>query len=175
MLIYLQMIEADEDKSKLEQLYIKYRGLMYRIAYGFLHSEHDAEDAVHQAFLSIIENFKKISEVECQKTKAFCVIAVERKALTMIRNRKKIADEYEIELDGVEFPMPGDSDLADAMARLSGRYREVILLRFYFGYTTKEIADILEISHAAVLKLIWRAKQALAKLLEGEIDEHEKV
>lgn len=175
MIIYLQMLETEEEKSKFEQLYTQYRGLMYRIAEDFLGNEHDAEDAVHQAFLSIIENFEKISEVECPKTKAFCVIVVERKALTMIRDRKKFAGGYEIELDGVEIPMPTDSALSIALAQLSARYREVLLLRFHMGYTTKELAEIFETSHASALKMVWRAKQALAKLLEGEIDHHAEV
>ena len=32
MIIYLQMIESDEDKSKFEQLYIMYKGLMFHVA-----------------------------------------------------------------------------------------------------------------------------------------------
>ena len=61
MIIYLQMIESDEDKSKFEQLYIMYKGLMFHVAMKILKNEFDAEDAVHQAFLSLIENLKKIA------------------------------------------------------------------------------------------------------------------
>ena len=52
MIIYFQMIESDEDKSKFEQLYIMYKGLMFHVAMKILKNEFDAEDAVHQAFLS---------------------------------------------------------------------------------------------------------------------------
>ena len=175
MIIYLQMTETPEDKTKFERLYKKYRDLMYHIAYGFLQNEHDAEDAVHQAFISIIENLEKISSAECPKTKAFCVIVVERKALNMIRERKKYADSYDLELEGFEITLPEESGLPSAMAQLSARYREVLLLRFHHGYTTKEIADILSISHSAALKLIWRAKHELSALLEREDDHYEKV
>lgn len=175
MVIYLQMIESPEYKIKFERIYNRYRGLMYSIAYSFLKNEHDAEDAVHQAFVSIIENLEKLSSVESPKTKAFCVIVVERKSLNMIRERKKYADSYDLELDGIEISIPEETGLPSAMARLSGRHREALLLRFHFGYTTKEISDILGISHSATLKLIWRAKQELALLLEGEESHHEKV
>lgn len=47
MLIYLQTIETEEDKSKFEDIYREYRGLMYYVAYKRLHHEQDAEDAVH--------------------------------------------------------------------------------------------------------------------------------
>ncbi len=36
MLIYLSMIESEADKSLFEQLYIRYKGLMYHIAYRIL-------------------------------------------------------------------------------------------------------------------------------------------
>lgn len=68
------MIESDEDKSKFEQLYIMYKGLMFHVAMKILKNEFDAEDAVHQAFLSLIENLKKISDVKCPKTRAYIVI-----------------------------------------------------------------------------------------------------
>lgn len=175
MIIYLQMIDSPEYKMKFERLYHKYRDLMYNIAYNFLKNEHDAEDAVHHAFVSIIENLEKLSSVECPKTKAFCVIVVERKALNMIRERKKYAGSYDLELDGIEIFIPEETGLPSAMARLSDRYREALLLRFHLGYTTKEISHILGISHSATLKLIWRAKHELSALLKGEESHHEKV
>ena len=70
MLIYLQMIETDEDRQKFIQLYETYRGLMFYVANRILHNTEDAEDAVHQAFLSIIENLDKISMVHCPKSRA---------------------------------------------------------------------------------------------------------
>lgn len=33
MIVYLQMIETDEDKSKFEEIYQEYRNLMYYVAY----------------------------------------------------------------------------------------------------------------------------------------------
>lgn len=173
MLIYLQMLETPEEKITFEQLYRKYRGLMYHIAYNILHNESDAEDAVHQAFVSIIQHFKKITDIESPQTKAFCVIIVERKALTILRSKAKIIDIYDIEQKGVEIPLPGDSGLADSMSRLPAKYREVLLLRFYFGYSPHEIANIFHMSHAAVKKLIWRAKIKLATLLKEDGNSYE--
>ena len=48
MIIYLQMIESDEDKSKFEQLYIMYKGLMFHVAMKILKNEFDAEDAAYE-------------------------------------------------------------------------------------------------------------------------------
>ena len=45
MIVYLQMLETAEDRAAFEQLYLTYRSLMYRIAYGILRNQQDAEDA----------------------------------------------------------------------------------------------------------------------------------
>ena len=58
--LYLSVIDTDDDKNQFEQLYIKYKDKMYSIAYGILHNIEDSEDAVHQAFLTIANNFEKI-------------------------------------------------------------------------------------------------------------------
>ena len=72
--IYLSVLDSDEDKSRFEVLYNLYRQSMYAIAYGILHNEFDAEDAVHESFLKIANHFEKIEEIKCPKTKAFIVI-----------------------------------------------------------------------------------------------------
>ena len=71
MLIYLQMIETPEDRTKFEQIYDKYLGLMYHVALKILGNHEDAEDAVHQSFISIAENIKTIHDVDCPETKSY--------------------------------------------------------------------------------------------------------
>ena len=113
MLIYLQMLESDEDKLKFEQLYTHYKGLMFRVAYDILQNKQDAEDAVHLSFLSVIENFQKISGIDCPKTKSFLVIIVERKAIDILRKRSKFTELFDDAQYGIEVPLPGDNGLAD--------------------------------------------------------------
>ena len=43
-MIYLQMIESEEDKVKFEEIYLKYKALMFYTANKILHNEQDAED-----------------------------------------------------------------------------------------------------------------------------------
>jgi RNA polymerase sigma-70 factor (ECF subfamily) len=69
---------------------------------------------------------------------------------------------------GVEIPLPGDNGLADTLAQLPARYRQVLLLRFAYGYTTRELAKEFGMTQSAVQKLIWRAKETLKNhLSEG--------
>ena len=52
MLLYMAMIESEEDRSKFEIIFYEYRDLMYSVAKKILHDDRDAEDAVQEAFLS---------------------------------------------------------------------------------------------------------------------------
>ena len=143
--------------------------LMFSVANRILKNEYDAEDAVHQAFVSIIDNLNKIGAVDCPETRSYVVIITENKAIDIIRSRKHLAgEELNDAIHGIEIPLPGDNGLADAMAKLPARYREVLLLRFDNGYNTKELAKMLGMTQGSVQKLIWRAKDALKKQLEKD-------
>ena len=169
MLIYLSMIELPEDQDTFEQIYRKYRYLMLHVASQILQNHQDAEDAVHEAFVAIIQNLDKISEVASPKTKSFVVLIVERKAIDMLRKKQR-ENWTEINEDvlGVEVPAPGDHGLADAMAHLPAHYREVLLMRYDIGITNREIAKILGITESGVRKMLGRAKRALEEALQKE-------
>lgn len=142
---------------------------MFQVALKVLHNEHDAEDAVHQAFLSILKNIKKFAEVECPETRRLIVVIAERKAIDVFRvNNRHSVVPYEDEVYGVKVSIPEDKGLASAMAKLPARYREVLQLRFGIGLTTKEIGELFGMTQESVQKLVWRAKQSLQKQLEKD-------
>ena len=63
------------------------------------------------------------------------------------------------------------ADLLDALRRLTGDQQQVIVLRYYAGFTTAEIAHALERSERAVYSLEVRALAALRRALApGRID-----
>ncbi len=169
MLVYLQMLETAEEKDKFARLYTLCRGKMMAAAMRLLRNREDAEDAVHQAFLAVLENFSKISNVDCPQTTAYVVIITERKALDLLRARSR---HPEVELDpekpGLAVPPPEGDALAAALARLPARCREALLLRYRHGYGTGELAKLFGMKRGAVQKLLWRAKEALKRELEKE-------
>ena len=167
MIIYLQMLETPEEKSKFEQLYLEYKGLMFHVAYEILHNEQDAEDAVHQAFVKIAENIKKIDDPICPKTHSYVVTIVENKAIDQYRKQLKHQTvELIDDIQGTNAHYEGDNDLTKCILKLPARYREMILLRYHHGYSVREIAGMMGISLPAAIKLDQRAKQKLKKLCE---------
>ncbi len=171
MLVYLQAIESGEDKSKFERIYYRYRKLMFHVAAQILHNDADAEDAVHQAFVSVIENLHKAGDPASPETRCYVVTIAERKALDILRSRQKVvALDNDETAPGLEVPPPEVSELAAAMARLPARYREILLLRYRNGYSNAELGKMLNIKAGSVQRLLWRAKEALRENLSGKGD-----
>ena len=169
MITYLAMIDSPDDQQKFEKVYTKYRYLMLHVAYKILQNHHDAEDAVHQAFISIIENLDNIFEVDSPKTRSYIVIITERKAIDLLRKiQKRQTLEFNEDISGVEISFEMDNPIATAIAKLPSEYREVLLMRYHNGFSAKEIAAILSMSDSGVRKLIVRAKKALQEFLEKE-------
>lgn len=169
MLIYLSMIDTPEERDLFEVIYTKYRYLMLHVANKVLQNHHDAEDAVHEAFLSVIKNFDKFSDVESPKTRSLIVLIVERKAIDILRKKhKENLAEINEDILGIEVPAPGDLGVADAIVRLSANHREVLLMRFDIGLTNREIAKLLDITESGVRKLLGRAKRELRSELQKD-------
>ena len=169
MLIYLEMIETQNDKEKFEQLYDQYRNMMYYIAYQITENQQDAEDATHQAFIYILENLGKVDYVSRSRTESFVSIITAHKAVDIVRKRRPIIELVKAENELVTY-LPDDADeLLRAMAKLPKRYQDILLLRYDNGYSTRELAKMLGMSYGAARKLLWSAKNALREILSKEV------
>lgn len=163
MLIYALTIVKPADRPKLERLYLEYRSVMFCAANEILHNEHEAEDAVQQAFIKIAENLDKVPDELSNKTKAFVVTIAENTAIDRYRKLKRHGDcELCEEACGIE--ANSADELVSCILKLPARYRQFILLKYYHGYSTREIAKLLGMSSAAASKTAQRAKQRLEQL-----------
>lgn len=163
MLVYALTIVKPADPPKLERLYLEYRSVMFCAANEILHNEHEAEDAVQQAFVKIAENLDKVPDELSNKTKAFVVTIAENTAIDRYRKLKRHGDcELCEEACGIE--ANSADELVSCILKLPARYRQFILLKYYHGYSTREIAKLLGMSSAAASKTAQRAKQRLEQL-----------
>lgn len=172
MIAYLMMIDAPVEQSKFEKIYTHYKGLMYHVAFQILNNKEDAEDAVHDAFVKIAENITKIDDAVCPKTQHFIVTIVENRAIDVYRsNSRRKSKPYDDDFPGVPVNPEKTYSLSYCMAQLPARYREVILLKYYHGFSCKEIAKLMNISVVNAIKLDQRAKQKLYQICkeEGEL------
>jgi RNA polymerase sigma-70 factor (ECF subfamily) len=171
--IYLAMLDGEEDKNKFELLYVTYRKLMFYVANRILNDERLAEDAVHQTFLKILENFDKVGEISCHKTKSYIVTMVRNTAINLYNQRKR---RTTITLEDVEYcittePISVAEDLdhlARAVLKLPVIYKDVLTLKYVQEFSNEEIAQMLDISEATVRKRLERAKRRLEEILGRE-------
>lgn len=165
MLIYLQLIETEEDKSKFEEIYIEYRNLMQYLAYNRLHNKQDAEDAVHQVFVKIAEIIRTVDPVS-PRTKRLVVVMIENTVTDMLRKRSiHPSEEYQEEDQAVPDPDLCEKNLLDqCIWKLPEKQRLVIWLKYRDGYNLREIAKMLGITLVWAQKLDQRAKKRLAEL-----------
>lgn len=170
MLLYLALIDTPENKSKFEQIYRTYEKTMFYVANRILKDTYLSEDAVHQAFLRIIDNLDKINEIDCHKTKGFIVTIIQNIAIDLYRKRKRenciSFDEIEIFVeDMVSTDIIFENEIEQAIAKLPVNYLVVFKLKYSQGYSDKEISEILHITESNVRKRIERGKKKLEKML----------
>ena len=173
MLIYMSMIETNEDKDLFEGLYLKYRKHMKYIAMQILGDEYLAEDAVHNAFLKIITHLEKFHKIDCQETKNLIVIFIRSTSIDLYRKRKREFEQIDTLdqdiLTEADFSALNVADILSAIKTLPEIYRDVLLLKVEYEYTDREIAKILGIKTDTVSKRLERARRQLKKLL-GEVE-----
>lgn len=97
-MIYLLLIDTEEEKRKFALVYEKYRHYMFHIALKILKNSQDAEDAVHEAFIKLTKNMDKIGDVETLKTERYLYTIVKNTAIDIYRQKKRrFAKEVSVE------------------------------------------------------------------------------
>lgn len=177
--IYLSMVETEEQRSLVENLYFEYEQLMYRIAFSVLHNAQDAEDSVHEAFVRIITNIEKVSGIEPAKRGSYVIIVTRNMAIDLYRRNKK-----QVDADGLSDVSPdtghdverevfGKYDceqLNDALSKLPDTQREVLIMRYFHNEDIEDIAEVLGISPKAVRIRLHRARNTLYGLLKDDVN-----
>ena len=139
---YLSALESAADKEDFRALYRRYHGVMERTALAILQDPRDAEEAVQEAFIRVIENFSKIYEIPCKNLGAWLVTIVRNEAITMLRRRR---DHLPLDEDWAGFERqardaPDYASLVALFARLPETYRAALEMKLLLGYSGAEIA-----------------------------------
>lgn len=176
---YLSLVETEEERNLITMLYTKYEQKMYRVAYNILNSIHSAEDAVHEAFLKIIDKLSELNFENDVKTEALLVIIVKNVAINMYNKDKRIEPseilEETLEDDSSfsEYHRLEKTTAREAIDKLPDELREVIVLRYILEIDVKTIASTMDIAPTTVYARIQKARTVLRQILE-ETDERIK-
>ena len=177
---YLALLSDEAAKNKFEQLYLQYRHTLYWVALQILNDSSLAEDAVHDAFLRILNHLENISLEKCNKTRTFVVIIVRSIAIDMLRKKKKLAEtdlEEQYALSAGEQSDPemvllekeNNITIKKALKKMKQSYTDILTLQVVYGKSNQEIAKMLNLSPENVRIRLFRARQRLLSLLK-EVD-----
>lgn len=171
MLFYLNLIEQQEDKTKFEQLYIKYKHKMINRANIILKDQYLAQDCAHKAFIKLAENINKIQDIDSNSTKSYVITITENVAIDMYRKNKKekIINYEEIDLtiyQAEKKQIDLKDDIEQALMNIPLEDMTIIKLKYIHNYSTKEIAKILKISEKALQKKLERGREKLKQELK---------
>ena len=169
MLIYLNLIDTEEQKSKFEQIYKCYRHTMFYAAKNILKDDSLSEDAVHDAFINIAKSIDNISEANSSRTKGYVIIIVRNISLNMLKKQKNIVD-----IDNFEENAADDLSLEDeVLSKLSFDYiveeitnlpiiyKDVLYLSYVENLKTLEISGLINVANETVKKRLQRGRKLL--------------
>ena len=151
--------------AEIERVVNEYATMLLRVAYSQLNNRTEAEDAVQEVLLKYMEKAPVFQSEEHEKAWLLRVTINHCKnhlASAWFRKRADL-DEGIPALDNAEL------EVVSAVAALPAKYRAVVHLYYFEGYSTKEIAEILHSRPNTVSSRLSRARALLAKALKEEI------
>lgn len=159
--------------DKFEQLYHKYKNLVYWIAMQRVHDHQKAEDCVQDTFMFLFSNLDKINESDSVSAKNYIAAVAQGKAISMYRKSKfefvvftqDMSQQINID-DWQIFEDYDTLELSLAIDKLTEEKRNMVILKYYHGLKSNEIGNIYGISDALVRKRLQTALSELRSHLE---------
>lgn len=159
--------ESVQAEQTAERLLKEYGNPVLRLAYSYLHNMQDAEDILQETLIRYLQSAPVFENSEHEKAWLLRV-AVNLSKNRIDYNRLRETDELDEKLQQEE-----REDLAfvwEAVRELPEHYREVIHLYYYEGYSTKEIAKILQSRESTVRSNLKRGREKLKAFLKEAYD-----
>ena len=152
-----------EYKITASDAFKKHSDMVYRLAIARVKNKYDADDVLQEVFLRFIKVKDKVENEEHLKALLIRITINCSKSLltsSWFKRTEPISETL-----GVEDQY---SDTLDAVMRLPQKYRTVIHMHYYMGYSVDEIAAILKSKPSTVKSWLHRARKQLKITLEGE-------
>ena len=183
----LQLLHKDSSAG-MEKLMDQYAGLVYAVVKGKLSESFcvstDIEDCVADIFCEFYANIEKY-DLSISSIKSYLCVLARYKATDVLRKRGRqccvslddadrllqIADEFTVEGDFLEDELR--REVLNAIKLFGEPDSSIIIRKYYFGESSKEIADALKMTVSNVDTRTCRALNKLRKMFGGKEDEKE--
>ena len=147
------------------EIYNLYKTDVYRLAYSFTQNKADAEDITQKVFIKFYKNIKKINDKSKIKSWLLTVTSNECKNLVCNFWKKNIiiTEEENLDITGDSKNYDNTLMLAHALKKLPKKYRICLHLFYYYGYSIKEISNIMKLNSETVKTRLSRGRNILRK------------
>ena len=154
-------------QGDLEAFYLRHFKAIYRVCYAFMKNAQDAEDCTEDAFVKAMTSDVTFENERHERS------WLTTTAMNLCKDRlkhwwrQKVTDlDEETEQTAAE---PDEKrEVVDAVMALPVKYKEVVWLHYYEGYTAPEIAQLLGRLPSTVNTQLRRGREQLKTLLEKE-------
>lgn len=166
------MADSKDHFDDIISLFRLYEQKMYHIAYAILHDSYQAEDAVMDAFVRLLEHNYRIDDPESDTAKKLVISVTRSAAIDLYRKNQRASSKMLLTEDPAllhaethtEPQAHPESNTESIIQGLPSIYYDVMYERYVNEKSVSETAVILSISEAAVRK---RQERALRILREG--------
>ena len=168
------MKTGKNDISDIISVFNMYEQKMYHIAYAILHDSYQAEDAVMDAFVRLLEQQYTISDPAANATKRLIIQVTRSAAIDLYRKNSRESERQTLVDDpsAMQSAKGEDSfrfevsDLESMLIHLPQIYRDVLYFSYVRELSAEEIARELGISQSAVRKRKERGLRLLRERIE---------
>ncbi len=153
-----------DTENYIERVVNTYTDTLQKLAFTYLHTVADAQDVTQEVFVKLLMQAPRFRNREHEK--AWLI----RVTVNICKDRLRRADRKNVPIEEALTVVDGGADkelLTEVMA-LPEKYRTVIHLHYYEGYTVREIAEIIRRPIGTVATYLARGRQKLKKQLEGD-------
>ena len=170
------MLQVAVDRLDAYEILVKrHQNRIYRMACHMLNSQEDAWDVSQEIFLKVY-NARK-SYVQNAKFTTWLYRIANNAVIDKIRQNKRLSKVVAVEDLMVEPSSKGHSpqalmalsdhqdQLAEALMKLSERQRSMVLMKYYEGFSIKEIADLFDCASGTVKATLFQSLKNLRQHL----------
>ncbi len=153
-------------QNEILALYDRYYEMIWRICLVRFGNSHDAYDAVQETFIRLMNYNKSFHNDEHEK--AWMIRTAVNYCKDVMKSSRR---KQEICLDSGK-PLEGGivseeySEVYETMMELPEKYRIILYLHYYEGYSLKEIAKLLRLNESTLRSRFARAKEVMKEYLE---------
>ena len=154
------------DKEQFLDLAQRHMDAVFRLAFSCLKSRADADDVTQTVLLRLYETDKTFESDD--HVKYWLIRVTLNECRKHWRSPWRHTEDYAEYANTLTFEQPRYSEVFDAVMALDPKYRVVIYLYYYEGYTAPEVGALLGLKPSTVQTRLSRAREKLKAQLKEE-------